>query len=49
MDYAVELGLRDANPFFRLMYYAGLRPEEAVNLSAGDVSLPASGSDEEKA
>jgi integrase len=85
MDYAVELGLLDANPiralkwtapkisgqvdrrsvvnprqaralldavraqkpsgprlvtFFALMYYAGLRPEEAVNLGKDDVILP---------
>jgi integrase len=85
MDYAVELGLLDANPirtlkwtapkvssqvdrrsvvnplqaralleavraqqpsgprlvaFFAVMYYAGLRPEEAINLRAADVVLP---------
>jgi site-specific recombinase XerD len=85
MDYAIELGLLDANPirtlkwttpkvssqvdrrsvvnpsqaralleavpvqhpsgprlvaFFAVMYYAGLRPEEAINLRAEDVALP---------
>src|SRR5499427_3480714 len=85
MDYAVELGLLEANPirvlkwttpkvssqvdrrsvvnphqaralldavraqqpsgprlvaFFAVMYYAGLRPEEAINLSADNVILP---------
>ena len=27
--------------FFAVMYYAGLRPEEAINLSAGQVILAA--------
>jgi integrase len=26
--------------FFAVMYYAGLRPEEAINLRAADVVLP---------
>jgi hypothetical protein len=26
--------------FFAVMYYAGLRPEEAINLSADDIVLP---------
>jgi integrase len=33
--------------FFAVMYYAGLRPEEAINLSADDVILPIEGPKED--
>jgi len=35
--------------FFGLMYYAALRPEEAIHLAADDMSLPAPGPDEDDA
>jgi integrase len=34
--------------FFAVMYYAGLRPEEAINLRADDVALPSEGQSQQE-
>jgi integrase len=34
--------------FFAVMYYAGLRPEEAINLAADNVILPSPGRTEDE-